>query len=484
MEPIQNERKDLVSCITLSLACNMRHNFCYQSCFSQEMLSHDVLYNKLKPVYENSALLNLIGGEVTILSGMDDYIPFVRSCNSTTILSLVTNGLAFDSRWIELCMANNVLVNYSLDATNADIAQTLIDKGRYPYQKIWENFLALSDSHRTAEFPLINCISMVVTPSSVVDIIPFIRLGLRHGVNVQILYSNNEKVPWNDKIRISLYEAIKFKVFCADYIDVKLLNFPPLYNNLLVLNDIVGSPAYQKEKQDFLNKIEPVRSRNRYSEWSYGAFDHSLTRCLLPWNGFLVLPDGDVLPCCNLNNYPIGNINFQSFDEIVTSESASCLRQLLIADDYRYCWNNCRCNMNCQTSINNLQGGYQQEATAAFERGDYNSFLLKISGWPDQHFSATQLYHKAFALHSQKEHDAALKYYQAALDKGFSEFWVRYNRGSLLLDLERPDEAKADLARAHELDPHHEGAKQQLAAAVERIQAENQAGKLINLLRR
>lgn len=44
-------------------------------------------------------------------------------------------------------------------------------------------------------------------------------------------------------------------------------------------------------------------------------------------------------------------------------------------------------------------------------------------------------YYYALSLHMlKKDMQKALHYYNVALDNGFEEFWVKYNRGSLLYD--------------------------------------------------
>jgi glycosyltransferase involved in cell wall biosynthesis len=73
-------------------------------------------------------------------------------------------------------------------------------------------------------------------------------------------------------------------------------------------------------------------------------------------------------------------------------------------------------------------------------------------------------YLSAFLLHQlQVNTEEALHRYDLALEHGFDEFWVRYNRGSLHAKLGNLEQARADLKRALELKPDHEGAKQMLA---------------------
>jgi Flp pilus assembly protein TadD len=69
----------------------------------------------------------------------------------------------------------------------------------------------------------------------------------------------------------------------------------------------------------------------------------------------------------------------------------------------------------------------------------------------------------ALCLHIQnKDLELAMKHYNLALQYGFDEFWVKYNRGSLYAKLGNTEQAKADLMRAVELKPENQGPQQVL----------------------
>ncbi len=69
-------------------------------------------------------------------------------------------------------------------------------------------------------------------------------------------------------------------------------------------------------------------------------------------------------------------------------------------------------------------------------------------------------YLAAFSLHMQgRDMEKALRHYCLALDEGFDEFWVRYNRGVLFTSLGDLPQARADLERAVDLNPGHDGAR-------------------------
>jgi len=98
--------------------------------------------------------------------------------------------------------------------------------------------------------------------------------------------------------------------------------------------------------------------------------------------------------------------------------------------------------------------------SARYEQAEYllDALLDEAADHPEGN------YLKAFCLHMiGLNADEALSRYTTALHNGYAPFWVLYNRGSLLASLSRLDEALADLRRAHELDPGHEGAAAVLA---------------------
>lgn len=65
----------------------------------------------------------------------------------------------------------------------------------------------------------------------------------------------------------------------------------------------------------------------------------------------------------------------------------------------------------------------------------------------------------AFAVHCGTKPDVLQAYihYTIALEKGFDEFWVRYNRGALLMRSGYRSDARRDVIRAYELNSQHEG---------------------------
>jgi tetratricopeptide (TPR) repeat protein len=81
---------------------------------------------------------------------------------------------------------------------------------------------------------------------------------------------------------------------------------------------------------------------------------------------------------------------------------------------------------------------------------------LQLEKWQQ----ARNNYLIAYCLHSSgTDLKRALDNYDLALEKGFDEFWVYFNRGALYMELGDIEAARVDLDRAATIDPNHEGAR-------------------------
>ncbi|MDQ6862663.1 MAG: sulfotransferase domain-containing protein, partial [Thermoproteota archaeon] len=73
-------------------------------------------------------------------------------------------------------------------------------------------------------------------------------------------------------------------------------------------------------------------------------------------------------------------------------------------------------------------------------------------------------YYKAFCLqHIGQDLNEAVKHYTMALENGYKEFWVRYNRSILYRNLGDLEKAQTDIQRAISIEPGHEGASKILS---------------------
>ncbi len=73
--------------------------------------------------------------------------------------------------------------------------------------------------------------------------------------------------------------------------------------------------------------------------------------------------------------------------------------------------------------------------------------------------SAEAQYCLAFSDALSGDNQQAVEHYTKALQLGYAEFWVKYNRGAAYLGLGDKAKAREDLLRAQQLDPKSEGVK-------------------------
>lgn len=109
-------------------------------------------------------------------------------------------------------------------------------------------------------------------------------------------------------------------------------------------------------------------------------------------------------------------------------------------------------------------------ADRLWARGQHAEVVRRLKDWgvADLPFASIS-YCMAFSLHQVPgQLERAIHYYTRALELGFSEFWVRYNRGSAYDSLGRYEEALEDHTRALALQPSNETLRQSVARLKER----------------
>jgi len=97
-----------------------------------------------------------------------------------------------------------------------------------------------------------------------------------------------------------------------------------------------------------------------------------------------------------------------------------------------------------------VNSGRVSDAVPLLER-----LLFEVPNYRDLHYLL------AYCLQlTRADVQGALEHYSVALENGFDEFWVRYNRGMLLREMGDFAAARADLARVLELQPENEAVRQ------------------------
>ncbi len=265
-----------------------------------------------------------------------------------------------------------------------------------------------------------------------------------------------------NRIEEAVYLVLKMKFFCQEYVAIAIRNLP---NSKLVFNiwDSFNKKEVLEEKHQFLQSlgkdVKEAKVKEVIIHDSLG-FNVKERRCDMPWKGLVILPNGDVLPCCALTNYVVGNLHYQSIEGILNGEPINKLRELIKNNDYRYCSTLCNVNFHPESNISGLAQAYTPDYLKMFNEGKYKEVIKELKLNQNlENLEPDAIYSYAYSLHMEGNKEEALKYYDLALKKGFEEFWLCYNRGSLYLTMGNYKKAHADLTRAVQLKPDHEGAR-------------------------
>jgi|GEM_PF-5721907 len=456
--------------ISLSLMCNLRHSFCFQSSFSTTTLSRDVLYHKLLPMYPQIRRLRLLGGEPTIIPGAKEYIVWLKENYPHIDLEIVTNGVAFDDAWRALAQEHGLQVQVSVNAVSDKVFAKIMRMGSPTRlrERIYSNLEKLVELHHQNDKPIINCISMVLNDDTAEDLRDMVLYALGKGLNLALqLPAESGNDQMDQRKNQFARQALDYAYFCRGLITVDTRLIPEAIRK--AAEDDERDLAAERER--FLAEARGgqgvKRSRNPIDVFLYLDEYPPGAACLMPTLGFVLTATGDMLPCCHLSNFPIGNIHLDTAEELMGSVRRLRLQRMLADGDYRYCWNRCKYNRAPASSVPGAADGYVPKHQELFDAGRYELAAQRyerFAGTPP--YTATECYRHAFCLHMLGRGDEALRLYGQALERGAPEFLARANRANLLLDLGRTEEARADLRAAQALDASYQPASSQLGPLV------------------
>lgn len=365
--------------------CNLRHNFCFQNSFTTQRLTDDVLYEKLKPLYQRLGSLRILGGEPTIIPGIKEWIVWLKEHYPEIALEIVTNGVVLDEGWIALIKKYKIAVQVSVNAVSDHVFQKIMLQGDPVLlkERIYENLDRLIQLDRESEVPVINCISMVVNQDTKGDLHDFVAYGLRYGLNLSLQFPNSDGMEIDAEYEQIAVDILKYKYFCREYIDVLTYSIPPKLEEKVNRKILAGD--FESEKSDFYYTIGyRKRSRQKIKVFLY-CEQKKEEICKMPANGCVVMPNGDVYVCNNTTNYPLGNVYLDSLDELMFGDKRQQLLKSVNNGDYKYCFSRCQNNKNPSTSCAGCHVPYVPKYKQLFQEGRYSeaaSYYKKIENLP------------------------------------------------------------------------------------------------------
>jgi radical SAM protein with 4Fe4S-binding SPASM domain len=371
--------------ITPQNSCNLRCDFCCNRHVLDDpnRLSDDVLYRKLLPLYEKADRIWVIGGEITILPEMKQYLRFLGENYPAVNLAVVTNGTHFDEEWQQLCVEFDVAVRWSINAGDESAYErsARTPDARRIFRKVVGNLLEFDRMKTDAGKPYPRpSITNVLTHHSADDLASFFRFACEHRFPLCVYaglegewISDTDDVPDDDWHLEANRRLLEMKLMFEEYIPMQV--------------EHLANRFYEQAKREAVARIaiDGDAVRNDYAviaEVCHGTADEirhaeatgratankrplpaqtieidGTEVCPRPWNYIALNPDGSVTPCCRRIR-TLGNINEQTIEEIMHSEDARELRARMLAGKYDHCWGSCERNLNPDSSYAHV---YRQE---------------------------------------------------------------------------------------------------------------------------
>lgn len=368
-------------------SCNGRCKFCashLDTNQTKEIISQELLYNYLLPLYPKTKVITTSQGELTHVKEGYDYLKFLDEKFHHINVFVETNGIAFNEKWQKLAVENKFIVNFSINASNRENYAKNVwggEKGEVVFDKVMNNFDSylklLKQNNLSAFNPFVSC---VLNSSSYDEILNFLKMALKR--NIQIVsfhFDTNEndvfskldiknKPEYMNALRtlLELERVLKskvklyFRLFMA-HPNLKAIEEEVRTQDLNVLKDKY-SEIYELAKHMNLKKIIDERNdiaiQDNKLPLTYHDLLVSLTYrsgvqddvcvCLNPWTNLRIWADGYFNVCswrgrvneyCNFKLYvKDGKIDW---NDIFNGYYYKKMRKIFKEHRYLGCMGNC-----------------------------------------------------------------------------------------------------------------------------------------------
>lgn len=173
-------------CLTLQLRFNNDCNCRCKSCFAEgattkdlKMMSPEMLYEDLKPLYPKTSNIVPTDGEITFHKEGFEYLSYIHENYPEINIFVETNGIAFNEKWQKLAAENLMRVNFSLNAINEEYFKKTVWEKDGVYEIIkrnLNNYINLLDEKGLGLFrPSVSC---VINSTNYEAVDEFVKMAL------------------------------------------------------------------------------------------------------------------------------------------------------------------------------------------------------------------------------------------------------------------------------------------------------------------
>ena len=186
--------------------CNCRCKFCDHYLLKLPDVDKHLIYNLLKPVYKKIKMLNLVGGEVTIIPETMKLCDFIASNFPHITIFIETNGIRFDEKYQDFLVRDLPRIHFSVNAVDQQSFLQHVWNRNYPgaeeaFGELQKNLLATQTLLREKGLEVfMPSMSMVVTRENSSEVLPFLKMALEYHALAATFYFNHLETASGNKL--------------------------------------------------------------------------------------------------------------------------------------------------------------------------------------------------------------------------------------------------------------------------------------------
>ncbi|MHA1251123.1 MAG: radical SAM protein [Candidatus Helarchaeota archaeon] len=298
--------------IEMGYRCNVRCTMCFQEEYSSVM-DPIIWKENIKPLYDYLDIIEIQGGEPTVLKDYLQFIMYVLKINPNLKFGILTNGILFDNEWQQIFIDHGWRVNFSVNSASKGVYEKIVKYGNY--DRLWENINSLLKKKINSNSDVLVAASFVIIDKNYQEITNFIEKCFNKGINeVRFFYDPTFFPKETNKTLNELDRAYSMK------------------DKVSKFTHVTGIEAFSRHF---------CHSKKLYNSFTKNQNNNQIIDiCHLPFDSLFIDHFGKVSTCC-MTNHEIGDINHQKIYEILASRKLKKIRSLMSKRKYRYCQPSC-----------------------------------------------------------------------------------------------------------------------------------------------
>lgn len=300
----------------ITQTCNVQCSYCYYAVpehRTNAIIETPALVSFLKEAAEMGVkAVGFLGdGEPMIHPGVYDAVAAGKAAGLD--MALATNGLLMKEERLEELLASLTWIRFNISAATPSMYSTVMGVDEQAFHKVVDNIRRCVAIKRAGNLPVVIGIQMVLIPECFNEVVPFAAMGRDLGVDYAVVKQCAERTDNNQAPTMEDYELNK---------------------HLLKEAESLSTDSYSA-----------IIKWRKISNNGVKYYDHCYGCEFLPQ----ISGNGDVY-CCGAwfgnPDYLIGNINHESFKEIVFGRRYAEVMQRVKndVDVHHECGTNCRQN--------------------------------------------------------------------------------------------------------------------------------------------